>query len=47
MVHLTWAGSPQAAPEWPHTTRFTTLDHWVREILTRDAWPQSDRPTAI
>lgn len=36
VVHLTWTGTREVRPAWPHTTLFNSLQHWVEEGMRAD-----------
>ena len=36
VVHLTWRGSPEPDPAWPHTTFYGMMEDWLRRCLLPD-----------
>ncbi|MGE0666642.1 MAG: hypothetical protein AB7O49_08800 [Sphingomonadales bacterium] len=35
-VHLTWSGTPERDPQWPHTEIFGSLDDWAERRMASD-----------
>lgn len=37
VVHLTFRGRPESAPQWPSVILYRDLEHWVSHRMLRDA----------
>ena len=42
VVHLTWTGRQEEAPDWPRVTMFESLEDFRRGLWDGGAWPVQD-----